>query len=1102
MFFFSTPLRKIVIVSTIIASVLAYKYLPQVLSIIDVSITANRQEILEKTKYIIEDKKLLKNDYDTAVYFNTNTWLQYYVELECGGKEVFKEIIQTKVAEPYLWVVRACQEGKVSEVTATFTPEGIPFSFAKKMDEMESGVNISKEEAQQLGQTEAHIHWNIDFSEYELHDYSTQEQLGKRIDHIFTYQKQNISLGKEGKYRIKIVISGNQVTEVSPFVFIPESFVRRYQEMSSDNKALHSLGNFLNMIFIYLLGLIGLGLYLWYNKGLSFKNPRMLAFFLALGALLVQFSQWPFLYLHYITSLSKISFIIQSVSLIFLRAITTFGQSTLIYAIAVGATIFVFRNRYSLWNLCSSRLVATDRISWAIVSAYSVMAFHFLYVVGYYLLVTSKYFGYWMPSDTVSNPNVLACYMPWLSSLVMSFSAGTLEESLYRALPLAGAVLVGRYFKQEKICIFLGLILSAVIFASLHATYPSYPGYLRIVELIPMALGYGLVYLRMGLIPVMIAHWFFDLILMGLPVFVSCAPGAWIYKGILGFVLLLPLLYVMYARYKHGYVPDSVCDELDVVMKDIHEKAMHPSSNQVSEPAVSYDEDASDITRSSLFSSMNKLSKYIIILLLSCVVGYASYTYKNILNKVQKPHVLVSKQVVVDHARHEMKHVNPEFLNIAQELVFVRGQKASEHVKFAWQMQGPDMYKNFEDVYVFPVTWTVRYACFTGTQDERAQEYLFAYDRYGHLIEYTHKVSELSSGQVMSEAHAREKVLSLISVWYGKSAKDLKEIVCKNDKKPARLDWVFEFEDMTLSCKEGAARIKIVLHGDELGSIMRYIFIPESWTRANQQDALYKGFMQGLMYIGFFLFMMYAIFIMRQYMSTVFNVKKYCMYVLPCLIFFITAMINNFKQASFFFSTSMSWINNLIPTAVMSLISLLFITLISAFLLIYVRTLLAKHIHIIIWQDIVLIVLAIVALSQGLHIFALHYYPLVYQYTALNSYIPFVSALFHMIFECVSQSFAIYAFLSVFNIITAHGRRRLLSVAILSIVAGAMTLALFSLLPSIAVVQLWLVMSLILILAYYFIIRKDMYTFWYAISVVIFLGYLIEIIVVYKNLLF
>src|SRR5262249_41263086 len=139
-------------------------------------------------------------------------------------------------------------------------------------------------------------------------------------------------------------------------------------------------------------------------------------------------------------------------------------------------------------------------------------------IAGFYF-VTNRYFGWWQPSESLSDPNILGSALPALAPIGMALQAGFMEECLFRAVPLSLAALIGERLGHRRMAIGLTLVLQAVVFGAAHANYPGFPAYSRLVELIGPGLIWGLIFLRFGLLPTVILHAVFDLVLMSIPVF-------------------------------------------------------------------------------------------------------------------------------------------------------------------------------------------------------------------------------------------------------------------------------------------------------------------------------------------------------------------------------------------------------------------------------------------------------------------------------------------------------------------------------------------------------------------------------------------------------
>src|SRR4051812_21279043 len=88
------------------AAFLSYQYAGKVFSIINLSITQDRQDVLAQAKIVAQEQGWDLDGYQAAVMFDSQDELQCFVELEAGGKDAFVNIFQSGAYYPYHWTAR------------------------------------------------------------------------------------------------------------------------------------------------------------------------------------------------------------------------------------------------------------------------------------------------------------------------------------------------------------------------------------------------------------------------------------------------------------------------------------------------------------------------------------------------------------------------------------------------------------------------------------------------------------------------------------------------------------------------------------------------------------------------------------------------------------------------------------------------------------------------------------------------------------------------------------------------------------------------------------------------------------------------------------
>jgi hypothetical protein len=80
--------------------------------------------------------------------------------------------------------------------------------------------------ARSLAEERASSEWKVDLAPYKLLEQSQQTRTSGRVDHVFVYERAE-KLG-EARVRMRLGVAGDELTEIAPYVYIPESFDRRF----------------------------------------------------------------------------------------------------------------------------------------------------------------------------------------------------------------------------------------------------------------------------------------------------------------------------------------------------------------------------------------------------------------------------------------------------------------------------------------------------------------------------------------------------------------------------------------------------------------------------------------------------------------------------------------------------------------------------------------------------------------------------------------------------------------------------------------------------------------------------------------------------------
>jgi len=805
------PLFWIVLVLLSLGSLVgAYRYFGEAFPLISLDLQMDRATALQRARELAVRNQWGPPEYEQAASFGSSSRVQNFIELEGGGKEAFTRVMAGDLYSAYTWGVRHFREKEATETLVRFTPAGKLWGFREQLPEDQPGATLSDEEARSLAETRLKEILGIELGPYELVEHAQEVQPGGRTDHRLVYEHRRQDIG-DARYRLRLTVSGDRFTEIARFIKVPESFDRRYQEMRSSNTTIGIIGG-VAMVLVYILGGCLIGLFFLLRRGwVLWKQALFWGLLVALLQGLVALNQLPLAWMNYDTALSRQGFLADQIVGALVQFVVLGIVLTLSFMAAETLSRKAFPHHIQLWKLGSRSVANTRPVLGYTVAGYLLVPLFFGYEVALYFF-SNNVLGWWSPSNALLEPDVLATYLPWLSSIAISLQAGFWEECLFRAVPLAGAALLGRRFGKPALWIGAAMVLQALIFGAGHAAYPTQPAYARVVELILPSLFFGAIYLRYGLLSAIVLHFAFDVVWFAIPLFVSEAPGVWVDQVLVVLLTLAPLGAIGWVRWRSG--------EWSALSPDKLNGAWSPPSPRESEVEA----EALPVESVSVLSPALRSG-----LLLGGIAGLAIWV---LLGKFQTdvPQLTVDREQAVKIAREALEEKGVRIPPSWREMVSVRGG-ATRTGRFVWQTAGPETHEKLIGSYVPGARWRIRHATFEGSVEERAEEYRVIVSDSDSVPRVIHRLPEAREGAALSEEEARSKAQAAVSGRFGLAPEDIEEVSAEPSQRPARRDWTFVFADRTQSLPRGEARVAAVVAGDEVSDVYRLVHLPEDWER-------------------------------------------------------------------------------------------------------------------------------------------------------------------------------------------------------------------------------------------------------------------------------
>ncbi len=810
---FRKPLFWIALLAASLGSVFfSAKYFSRAFPIVTLDLRMDRGAALAKAAELAARFHLPPAGYRQVASFSGDQEVQNFVELEGGGTQAFRNMMAEGLYHPYKWAVRHFKPGETHETRLLFTPRGEPYGFSVKLPEKEPGAALSVESARQIAEQSATRDWQVDLSRYRLVEKAQEVRPSGRVDHTFVYERPDVRIG-EGRYRLRLEIGGDALTELSYFVKVPEAFSRRYEEMRSANNVI-SVSGVIALVVMYFLGCCGVGLFfLLRRRWILWRQPLLWGCFIAVLQLLAGLNQWPLIWMDYDTAISAQGFVLKQVLSLLLGFLLNTALFTISFMAAESLSRRAFPDHAQMWRLWSAEVAGSRAILGRTAAGYALVTIFFAYEVLLYF-VTTRTLGWWTPSDILVQPDILATYLPWLSPIAISAQAGFWEESFFRAVPLACAALLGTRFGRRNWWIAGAMILQALIFGSGHAGYANQPSYARLVELIIPSFMFGGLYLCFGLLPGIVLHYTFDVVWFALPLFVSSAPGIWWNRILVIILVFVPLWVVVGGRLrarKWTELPPGVLN-----------RAWQPPES--APPAAPEEKQA--------VGAIN-----VLVLRLLPVAGILGLVFWVFMTnfKSDAPPLTISRSTATAMARQALKERKVDLPPPWIALASVETQP-NEQDRFVWETAGREIYRSLMNEYLTPPHWRVRFVRFEGNVEETAEEYQAAISDAKGVYRVRHILPEARAGASISEEEARSLARATLKTDFSLDPAELKEVSAVPSKLKARTDWVFTFSDpKPPSLPQGEKRLGVQIAGDQVTDAYRFVHVPEDWQR-QQRD--------------------------------------------------------------------------------------------------------------------------------------------------------------------------------------------------------------------------------------------------------------------------
>lgn len=793
----------LVLLLSLVSLIYTWGHFRSAFSVLTIPVQVDRSAVATLANSTADQFQLGPQSYKQSVTFRFERSVRDFCEL--NESLSFQEFLKTNLYHPYRWEIRHFNEFDPNQVRFFFTADGVLNGFLETIDASQPGESLTSSEALRRAKKLAHSKWNINFSDYSLVHIRDKRTPSGRLDYQFTFSLKDQPFVSK-PIQLLITMSGDRLTQVQHSFQLPKSFLSNYEALIHDNKQLTTIGR-LTFWLLYLIGgcLVGVSV-LVKRRHLLWRKPIILGLVISSLMVLTKINELPLLWRTYETVISYRLFLLDFM----VKLVAQFVFWSVILSITIMAaeslTRVAFTKRIQLWKLFKPEVSSTLAVLGRVSGGYLLGLIYVGYVIFFHHKI-SPFFSWWTPPEMLVNPNILGSYFPWFNPLVKSLQSSLWEECLFRAVPLSIAAILGNQFGKRRSFIFIALIIQAFIFSLSHVFYISIPSYVRIFEFMVPAIVFGLVYLSFGLVPVVIAHFTYNVILYSIPLFTTIDQSASVNQFMIIIISLVPLLYIGICRLIHG--------RLYHVAEDAFNHAWEPTSRIFHKTIKPIE----DFTQYKPFK--------FVLLSICAIVGFCLWVFYTPFS-AHSPTVTVSRSDAVTIAKNVLItrgiNWNPEWRVLS---TFRQGPSSID--QFIWDNGGYDTYKQLLGTYLSPPYWWIRVV--EETNGRYIDRYQLSLGPAGQLLRLRDKTQPFATDFRGVDSLSLAKT-TLVDLHY--TSPDNFVLLNQRSYRHEGVDAErFVFKDLRYQLIVGQARTIVKLAGNHVLDAFQLIVMPRDWVRMN-----------------------------------------------------------------------------------------------------------------------------------------------------------------------------------------------------------------------------------------------------------------------------
>jgi membrane protease YdiL (CAAX protease family) len=800
----------------LLGACVAYTYFFRAFPEASVEFKVPRADALAVAKQFAAGQSTQLGRYDSSIVFEVDDTAKTYLEREVGLQQA-NQIMANEVHIWY-WQTRFFRPLQKEEFDVRVDPGGGIVGYTHQVEEAAPGARLERATAQAtaesfLGDT---LHTNLSLYDFREEEANPTERPARR-DWSFSWERRGFR-AKDAPYRLTVTLAGDRISGYYEFLKVPEAWKLDYERLRSSNNLLEFVA------LIPYAFLIGGCLYVIVSLGrrglLEWRTGLALGIFLTILFFIMTMNQWPLDRAEYDTNTPYSSFFLSQLGKAALLSVVS--ALLVVLAVVPGEPLYRIFQPDKLRLDVGFRMpgIRTKEFFKANIIGICLAAAHIGYITVFYII--SRKLGAWAPQD-LNYENVVSTYVPWVYPLTIGIYAATSEEFLFRLFAIPFLL---RTTKSR----FLAIVLPAFFWGFLHSNYPQEPAYVRGIEIGLIGIVAGLVMLRWGIWATLIWHYTVDAFLISTSLLRSHGAYLRVSGAIVGGAALIPLAIAAISYVSRGgFAADA---SLLNSSWPIGGPPMDAPRLETEQPVP---ETAPPVAAPDFSAGYAAMSSRSIAVLIACgVVGVA------LLAGIKREAIgdfvrfQINAREAAERANYDLRQINidPATYHQATTVTYTFDDYTNEYLRRTIGIAAANRVYRDQVPSAF---WTIRFF-----RDSQNEEYMVILKPDGSLHSVHHTVDEKAPGANLAKDEAQARAEAFLRDRKSINLADWNLVDQHTDKKPARTDHFFEWEQKAaLDAAPGQLgahiRMQVQVQGDEVSGYRVFIKIPETWRDAESR---------------------------------------------------------------------------------------------------------------------------------------------------------------------------------------------------------------------------------------------------------------------------